>query len=589
MTIAVVSSVIALLFGSVGVVLGAWWARSRQPPLRVILKEAPPTAATDSVAAEQPAGEAEQPLSVENLVSAEEILTQLYNTTQGLAANVDHHNNQVNEINEELIHLEAPSPVVLKTIEQLVFANREMQSQLVQAEKQLQSQATQLQSLSNDALTDALTGTANRRAFDMALARQHVEYQTSGEPLSLIIMDIDKFKPFNDEYGHQVGDEILQSVAKVLQSKTDADDVLARYGGEEFAAVLPGTTLATARNVAERLRTSTENSRWTIDNKSLGVTLSVGVAQLLPGESIEDLIRRADEAMYASKAAGRNCGHGHNGQDCFPLLSAIDVKKNQGERLGESKTRKSEKAPSAKKPAAEKPADKKMSSKPQPAQSKASSLQDDAKRCREALRLAVGGQPEQGENQPQGVASDVACMPPERRKMEPASAEALSSPHSFDEDMQRQLASQTRGGVSVSALLVQVDQFEQIVAAHGESIGKKVIGAVLNLLYDAAQEFDHSTQLHDGAIALSAPGASFADLSEIAREVHQGCSRCVISVDGGLCLFTVSIGVAEGADGENAEKFIRRARSAMSAAQESGGNRCFFHSGAATRPLPVSS
>ncbi len=584
MTIVVVSSVTALFFGSGGVALGAWWARSRQPPLRVFLKEAPPTAATDSVAAEQPARDAEQPLSMENLVSAEEILTQLYNTTQGLAANVDHHNNQVNEINEELIHLEAPSPVVLKTIEQLVFANREMQSQLVQAEKQLQSQATQLQSLSNDALTDALTGTANRRAFDMALARQHVEYQTSGEPLSLIIMDIDKFKPFNDEYGHQVGDEILQSVAKVLQSKTDADDVLARYGGEEFAAVLPGTTLATARNVAERLRTSTENSRWTIDNKSLGVTLSVGVAQLLPGESIEDLIRRADEAMYASKAAGRNCGHGHNGQSCFPLSSAIDVKKEQGERLGESKTRKSEKAPVAKKTVA-----KKTSSKPQPAQSKASTLQDDAKRCREALRLAVGGQPEQGENQPQGVASEVERSLPERRKTAPASAEAASSPHSFDEDLRRQLSSQTGGGVSVSALLVQVDEFEQIVAAHGESIGKKVISAVLNLLYDAAQEFDHSTQLHDGAIALSAPGASFADLSKIAREVHQGCSRCVISVDGGLCLFTVSIGVAEGADGENAEKFIRRARSAMSAAQECGGNRCFFHSGAATRPLPVSS
>lgn len=153
------------------------------------------------------------------------------------------------------------------------------------------------------ATTDGLTGISNRRHFFTQAERELSLAQRHGEALSAIMLDVDHFKHFNDEHGHEAGDEVLQAVARALSASTRREDLLARYGGEEFVMLLPRTAGAEALEVtAERLRQAVEAVRV----RDLQVTISLGVAGLKPGEDLQHLLSRADEALYASKRAGRN-------------------------------------------------------------------------------------------------------------------------------------------------------------------------------------------------------------------------------------------------------------------------------------------
>nr|QIO37059.1 diguanylate cyclase [Bradyrhizobium sp. 1(2017)] len=158
------------------------------------------------------------------------------------------------------------------------------------------------------ARTDTLTGLANRRALDEFLRKAQATAEW-GEPLSVLMLDIDHFKSFNDNFGHGVGDQVLRLMAKVLRERVRAQDLPARYGGEELIAVLPDADLATCAELAEHIRRAITDAR--ITRRSTGETLpnisvSIGVAQYRPGEAITDLIERCDRALYLAKGGGRN-------------------------------------------------------------------------------------------------------------------------------------------------------------------------------------------------------------------------------------------------------------------------------------------
>ena len=159
------------------------------------------------------------------------------------------------------------------------------------------------------AKTDTLTGLPNRRELDEFLRAALVAAMEKGEPLSVLMIDIDHFKIFNDSFGHGVGDRVLRLMATVLSERVRDGDLPARYGGEELIAVLPGADLAGCKAVAEAIRRSISDCR--ITRRSTGellprITISIGVAQFQPGESAADLIERCDRALYAAKGAGRN-------------------------------------------------------------------------------------------------------------------------------------------------------------------------------------------------------------------------------------------------------------------------------------------
>jgi diguanylate cyclase (GGDEF)-like protein len=171
--------------------------------------------------------------------------------------------------------------------------------------------------LRQTSVTDGLTGVANRRSFDESISKdyQHIlrlnDYDNNQVPLSVVLLDIDQFKRFNDTYGHMEGDRCLQKVAKLLsQSVTRAGDKVARYGGEKFVILLPDTTFEDACLLAEHIRSIVEAAE--IPNihsdASPYVTISIGVSSLIPSDhsTIESVIEAADTALYRAKIAGRN-------------------------------------------------------------------------------------------------------------------------------------------------------------------------------------------------------------------------------------------------------------------------------------------
>lgn len=154
---------------------------------------------------------------------------------------------------------------------------------------------------------DALTELPNRGSYDRAMVREHALAVRSNNQLAIAVLDLDHFKQVNDQHGHAVGDYILKMFAQILKAQRRASDFVARFGGEEFVIIFPNTNVAGAMNFLERLRKSVEEALCIqVSGKELCVTVSIGVAQLNTEDTTESLFKRADNALYEAKEAGRN-------------------------------------------------------------------------------------------------------------------------------------------------------------------------------------------------------------------------------------------------------------------------------------------
>jgi diguanylate cyclase len=205
---------------------------------------------------------------------------------------------------------------VKKIVDDLVTAtkrvqkeNKSLEHRLAESTAEVSRLREHLEQVRRDATTDALTSLANRKAFDDELERACNEAQEKGEPLSLAVLDIDHFKQFNDNWGHQTGDQVIRYVSSVIGRMAPPPRFAARYGGEEFAMIFPreraADVLQTLEDIREEISSRSLKRRST--NDDLGaITVSAGLAELMAGESMEALIGRADDALYASKRNGRN-------------------------------------------------------------------------------------------------------------------------------------------------------------------------------------------------------------------------------------------------------------------------------------------
>nr|WP_269089901.1 GGDEF domain-containing protein [Aquabacterium fontiphilum] len=156
------------------------------------------------------------------------------------------------------------------------------------------------------ACTDPLTQLRNRR-FAMEVAQHEAAvFERGGRPLALLLCDIDHFKRINDQHGHDAGDAVLRAVAQALREGVREIDHVARWGGEEFLVLLPGTEVAEAEQVADRLREAVQRLEAGPRAGALAVTMTFGVSVLRPGEGVEQALARADQALYRGKEAGRN-------------------------------------------------------------------------------------------------------------------------------------------------------------------------------------------------------------------------------------------------------------------------------------------
>jgi diguanylate cyclase (GGDEF)-like protein len=199
--------------------------------------------------------------------------------------------------------------VVEQAKEILVMLNLQAAENAAAAQQTIRALQDRTVALAQEALHDPLTGLPNRRALERHLDSEFAIAFDLATPLSVVLGDVDRFKAFNDTHGHEVGDRILEAVAGALNASMRPRDMVSRYGGEEFAIVLPATPERGAQAVSERLRQSVETVEIQVDGgKAVHITMSFGYATAVPGSftSYAELLRAADDALYAAKRAGRN-------------------------------------------------------------------------------------------------------------------------------------------------------------------------------------------------------------------------------------------------------------------------------------------
>ncbi len=188
-------------------------------------------------------------------------------------------------------------------------SNKKLEARLSASRQEIEQLQQNLETVRTESLTDPLTSLANRKFFDSELSKAIAEAKQSGEPLTLLMSDVDHFKAFNDKFGHLTGDQVLRLVAMSMKQNVKGQDIAARYGGEEFAVALPKTALRSAITVADQIRAAVMNKELMkrSSGERLGrVTISIGVALLRPTDTPQSLIERADECLYAAKRKGRN-------------------------------------------------------------------------------------------------------------------------------------------------------------------------------------------------------------------------------------------------------------------------------------------
>lgn len=614
--------------------------------------------------------------------NARQALSELHGLTHAVAMNVDEHQNQVVSINEQIRLAQNGDPAAITAlVAQLMDANERVQDELQSAETQLQEQAVQLEEHAVAARTDVLTGLLNRRGLDDLLIHQSDEFQTAGTPVSVMLTDLDHFKNFNDTYGHQAGDEVLRRVGRLLRECCGDRDIPARYGGEEFAVVFPGTSYRDAAVRANQVRDSIQDSIFEHDGTELRVTCSVGLSQIKPGEDIESLVKRSDDALYASKEAGRNCGHWHDGKVIHPFdiprqtTSPVKLASPQSAPAAEISTRQTTFSTTATPPEAETKTptlppvgmsgineihvpttplldrhtvarlDERTPTRPDvlfdeeslPAPALESAPRpDSAANLTDTGEAVIPGEPEHAmftepnlaSAEPEVIASSSATV--QTDNVDPMSVEiketkmvdmeisttqkdALQDPDvlaatvrlpedtnsppkpcnfpavaplpdllgqkKFEETIQAQIDAAEITSENVSMVLVAMDVNDIDIDVEDIATWNTLMRAILQLVKTAVRSSDELGQFNGHTFSILMPATALAKSTQIAERLRRAISRCTLPIVEGGLRFTVSIGVSEARNMDQAANLTKRCDFALQASIESGGNCTAVHDG----------
>ncbi|WP_456465128.1 diguanylate cyclase [Persephonella sp.] len=247
------------------------------------------------------------------------IANKLDETLKELIYNIDDYQDRIDTHTDKLEKVKKEATIetvndavmeILSELKKLRDENNKLKNELKSYHSEVISLKEELASAKREATIDFLTGLTNRRRFERALEDAIKDKKLRNYPSSLIFVDVDDFKKVNDEYGHVVGDLVLKELASIFKFYLRANTVVGRLGGEEFAILLPGVELNNAVNVAERLKKIIENREIKVNidgkEKKVRVTASFGVTEIGQDDTVENLLMRADEAMYKAKKKGKN-------------------------------------------------------------------------------------------------------------------------------------------------------------------------------------------------------------------------------------------------------------------------------------------
>ena len=441
----------------------------------------------------------------------QEALEQLQNLAGRVSTNGEQLAQEVELITNVLKTIPADDQAALAAVSRLVQINQQIQQQLVSAEEKLNTQSRQMEAHAFEARTDALTQVANRRSFDDALARRIEAQQRRGVATTIMLLDVDHFKKFNDSHGHQAGDNVLRHVARVLQQQVDDDELVARYGGEEFALVYPGV-MSGIRGAAERARAAIGSAGLRFEGRELRVSASAGIAELQPGEDQAALIKRADAALYAAKKGGRNCLYWNDGHQNHPFRQS----------------------------------QKTASSAP---------LHDE-------LTDVFGAE--------WTVDGDQATA-----TISSAAADYVSSRPAFQDDLIRRLAHWKRDQTPLCLMLVQIDGFAEALKQRGEEAVSLAVRVTAQLLKANMRDMDHASRLGCDTFALLLPAAQLEEGARCAERLRLAAQQCRLPAKAKGFPLSLTIGVVETHSGDDMRRFLQRGRNALQVAIDRGRDRIY--------------
>lgn len=241
-------------------------------------------------------------------------LVDVLKSTDQLTQDLDSRTSEIAAVGRHVVDLQLPSEMqdaqktLLRQIAGVLESNMRLEEDLQYTRHRMEEQAQEIDRTRREARTDALSGVANRKAFDEKLQFLLTNWKRQREPFALVLADVDHFKWINDTHGHPAGDRVVTHMGEFLRGFVREGDFVGRYGGDEFAFLLPHVDLEAARKIAERLLQAVARNNFVVGvtNERVAITLSVGVATVRPDDTPESLISRADTAVYHSKRAGRN-------------------------------------------------------------------------------------------------------------------------------------------------------------------------------------------------------------------------------------------------------------------------------------------
>jgi diguanylate cyclase (GGDEF)-like protein len=474
-----------------------------KPPVQTVT----PVVSTVAVAAVETAAPAQPSIDVAQFQG---LVGRVSELTTSVAQDVGQHNKSIQAISSELTTVAQTDPSSVAAIVcKLLVANQELQGRLERAEATLQTHSRQLHDAVTTARTDALTGLLNRRALDEELATCLSDFKQCGQKSTLMILDVDRFKQFNDTYGHLIGDKGLVHVAGSLRSQAKSMDLVARFGGEEFVIVFCGQSAADIRQRADEMRRKISHRPMSIDGCEKIITASGGLSEIATGDTVADWLKRADSALYAAKNDGRDCAFEMHGKTLEKIA----------------------------------PTEEQISPEP-----------------------------------------SIECLT-QRTIIESAAelaAEAFADT-SFVPSIARRIAEWRRGGTTLTVVLAQLDN-SAALAEGGENTLQAPMRKAMSAARASVREMDLVTRWQSNGVAMLLPSTSAADTKAVVRRL-----KSLMSTESSdqQTQISLSIGIAEGIEGNDAKRVLERAWLALETARCSGPGGVTIHDGVKTVALKL--
>lgn len=476
---------------------------------------------------------------------AKDLVASVHCLARRVAADVGAHSDSINRVDAQLGKCRVSSgTTVHQLVAELLAANQEVQEKLAKTEAKLDDLNKQVEAKSSEARMDALTGLANRRAFEELAGRQMDRFRASNNAFAFMIVDIDKFKRVNDEHGHPCGDEVLRGVAQILTENLRGRDIVTRYGGEEFAILLPDTSIGDARRAADQLRDAVEHAYFRVDGKSLSVTVSIGVAEVVPFEELPSLIKRADRAMYAAKHAGRNRVYWHDGTLAHPVqLTSLVVDRAQPSAAPAPVKLPQHGSQSSPPDTPEQPVGPRLFAQEADNDTSATSFVD------ESLESA------------DLIAPDIQVLLPE--DVDAAVLKNIGNKTMFCQDIRRRIAEWNRGGPVFSVILAGIDQYDELIRNHGDAAARVMFGAVAQSTDAGIGDMDVIALYNNSTIGLVLPRSPLKNAVCVGERLMRAIDRTALLLDGQEIRFSLNFGVVEVREGDEMATLIERARAEL--------------------------